>query len=220
MFERLQLFIKCLQLFSKVSAKRWSLACLVLCLAITVPVVLSQQPVTTRAFIGNSTQPVEFYSVEKSDHFKHTLFTVVFYLCVGLRDLVPLVLEVTLNIVLFMKLRAYLKKKRILLAENKNRNKAIIKNFKKCDENNTLLAVIMCLLSAATHLLSLIHFFIPLSGSYPVVLFSENLFNLVVTLKHAINLFIFYRFNKIFKLFFRKTILKINEPMTEIDKLF
>ena len=97
MFERLQLFIKCLQLFSKLSAKRWSLACLVLCLAITVPVVLSQQPATHRAFIGNSTQPIEFYSVEKSEHFEHTLFTVVFYLCVCLRDLVPHTQHCTLH---------------------------------------------------------------------------------------------------------------------------
>jgi len=220
MFERLHLFIKRLHLFSRISAKRWSLICFLFCLFITVPVIISLQPIKTKAIIGNITELVELYSVEQSEYFQSYIFKVIFYLCVGLRDLVPLVLEITLNIFLLMKLRKYIKKKRILLSRNKNRSKAIIKNFKKCDENNTRLAVLLCLLSAATHILSLLHFFAPLSEKYLAVMFSNKIFILMSTLKHSINLLIFYRFNKIFKLFFRKTILNINESMSEIDQLF
>ena len=144
----------------------------------------------------------------------------MYYLSIFIRDFLPLVLEITLNVLLFIKLKLYLHKKTTLLAKNKNYNKAILKNFKKCDENNTRLAILMCLMSAVTHLLSLSYFVALGDNDFLYVTITKSLFRLSVALKHSINLVIFYRFNKIFKLYYRKTVLKVIEPMTELDRLF
>ena len=96
----------------------------------------------------------------------------------------------------------------------------MIKNFKKCDENNTKLAVLMCLMSALTHIMSLLYHIALAYGDYVYIMFAREIFTASLNFKHAINIFIFYKFNKIFKLYFRKSILNITETMSELDKLF
>lgn len=144
----------------------------------------------------------------------------LYYACIFLRDVAPLAFEISLNVVLYKILKSYLNEKAKRLAKNHNTNTAIIKNFRKCDENNTRLTIIMCSFSAITHLFSIAEYVSMkwLDSFYPI--FATSTFDLVVAFKHMINIIIFYRFNKVFKLFFRKTILAVAEPMTEIDKLF
>ena len=145
---------------------------------------------------------------------------ILYYASIFLRDILPLFLEVTLNLALFIQLKSYLKRKSKLLSRQRAPSKALLKNFKKCDENNTRLAILMCLLSAATHILSLVYCVALVYGQFVYVQFSKDIFMTTVAVKHAINFFIFYKFNKIFKLYFRKSILNITENMSDLDKLF
>lgn len=219
MFERLQLFIKRLRVFSKLTARQWSAIFFAICLFLVVPIILSRKPVKTLASIDNTTS-LELYKTNVNDFNGNTYYLVSYYFSIFMRDVFPLFLEISLNVLLYIKLKFYLQKKSLLLAKNKQPSKAIIKNFKKCDENNTRLAILMCLLSAATHLLALLHYIALWHGDYVYSFLTNEVYTIACSLKHAINIFIFYKFNKIFKLYFRKSILRINENMTELDRLF
>lgn len=219
-FERLQLFIKRPKLFAKLSAQMWSLIGLILSMIFIGPLLLSKWPIKTLARVGNSSEVIELYKTEFNDFDANFFYIVAYYFSLFCRDVAPLTFEISLNLFLYIQLKNYLKKKAKLLAKNRNINQAIIKNFRKCDENNTRLAIILCFLSAITHILSIMDFISIQWLDYVYSLFTTSTFDLVVALKHTINIFIFYKFNKVFKLYFRKTLLAIKEPMTEIDKLF
>lgn len=78
----------------------------------------------------------------------------------------------------------------------------------------------MCLMSAVTHIMSILYHVAIAYGDYVFIMFARDIFTISLNLKHAINIFIFYKFNKIFKLYFRKSILNITENMSDLDKLF
>ena len=161
---------------------------------------------------------IYYWAVNTS--FSNTLHgNIILYILYFIRDILPLVTKIILNIFLVNLVKKYLKKLKIEKIEFSNRIStsmlqsdfppSMSKNsafLSKADRNQTISAICMCIFSLFEHMFYILSYILYFLGNsyvsniiYYVVLVS-------LTLKHGCNFFIFYNFNYLFRVEVKKSL--------------
>ena len=116
-----------------------------------------------------------------------------------LRDLICLLIQTILNIALIVSFKNQLNKKKKIVTSNPTEQ-----SISKADRRLTLMVIIMFLIETVEHVLQNVSavYFIFFYGYTSFIIISFS--GLVISLKCFSNIFLFYNFNKLFKLEFQK----------------
>ena len=152
--------------------------------------------------------------------FSNTLYgNIIMYIFYFIRDILPLVTKIMLNILLVNLIKEYLNKLKIEKIEFSNRisTSMLQSNFSpprtensaflsKADRNQTISAIVMCIFSLFEHMFYILSYILYFLG----ISYVSNIIYYVVlvslTLKHGCNFFIFYNFNYLFRVEVKKSL--------------
>ena len=152
------------------------------------------------------------------------------FLMYFMRDILALIAKLILNSVLVVQVRKYLNKlkmEKLAFAlkissgsELHNQTIEISKDayISKTDRNQTYIAIIMCFFSLLEHIFyipSYVLFALRINSITSILYF---LAVIALTSKHAINLFIFYKFNYLFRTELKKTFSKVFERNSKVEE--
>jgi len=197
--ERIALF---LPLFGRINANSWKIICSILfasCLAINFPYFFYFVPHNYEVELDNH-EMFSIYSWILTDFADSLAGKIVAYVIYFIRDVLTLLLEVTLNIFSLIEMKRHVDKKKNVVYNLENaQNSNVGRNLSKADHNMTFMVLVMCLLSVLQHI-----GFLACTGYY---LQSQNLLaysicyasNQIISIKHASNFFLFILFNSLFR---------------------
>ena len=152
------------------------------------------------------------------------------FLMYFMRDIVAMIAKLVLNAALVILVRKYLNKlkmEKLAFAQKissgselHSQNIEISKDtyISKTDRNQTYIAIIMCFFSLLEHIFyipSYVLYALRINSITPILYF---LAVIALTSKHAINLFIFYKFNYLFRTELKKTFSKVFERNRKVEE--
>lgn len=201
-YERIQLYAPNYTFLIKKSARRITLFIIIYCIFLNIPANFSHEIVSIE--ISLESDNIQIYSYAVSEYMANKVFGIVLLVTYFVRDALTFIIMIVLIIVLIYSIKKYYIQRLSLNVVNRNTN--II--FKKSALNNCKIAVIMCFLIGSLHAFSVYnlikrHYF---SASTKDV----ALYSLFFALKNSVNIFIFIKFNKIFRRNFQMMLPKTN----------
>ena len=204
-----------------ISFNRFCLILLAFCAIVNLPMYFILLPSYEDVYLDEFISFRIYYWDSNTNFTKTALGKSLLLILYLIRDILPLLAKIMLNIMLVNLVRKYfkrLKMEKIAFAERistsvlhlkKDANSRLNENstyISKTDKNQTLIAIFMCIFSLFEHIfyaLSYALYFMGNSYEYKIVYY---LVLVSLTLKHASNFFIFYNFNYLFRVEVKKSL--------------
>ena len=199
--ERNSQFISKFKRIFKFSSFKMCLVLLLVAVLLNVHFFFANFPTYAQIKLDSATNLTIYYS--SNANFTTSLAGIVLTNTVLiLRDLICLLIQTILNIALIVSFKNQLNNKKKIVTSN--RLQASEQSISKADRRLTLMVIIMFLIETVEHVLQNVSFvyfiFFYSYTSFIIISFS----GLVISLKCFSNIFLFYNFNKLFKLEFQK----------------
>lgn len=191
-YERIQLYSPRFRFLKQSSAYIISLCILLFCCILNLPPISAREVKSQMITINQET----FYMYKFTNNFDASLVLKIILLCITfLRDIVPLIGEIFVNIILVVVIVRYFKQKSVLQNQKKN---SIIP-FNRTNLKNSYIALVLCLISVCNHMLVFLGIVLFLKIEHNTFLNLKALFEICYSLRHSINFFIFLILNKKFR---------------------
>ena len=190
-YERIQIYNPKLKFLSKTST--FKLTFLIIILAILenlneIPLLMNRYSVIIQKCNGTETEFKNFIFLN------NRYYEIFCYFLLYFEFLLKLIIDLILNVYLLKKMR---------LLHMKISDTSDIKN-KVTERNNTIIAIVLCLISSCLTIVSFMHDFFKIKSNLlvdglNVSLLAFKLFDFVLIFKYSLNFFLFYFLNKKFR---------------------
>lgn len=191
-YERIQQYTQFLKFLRNKTAGKITFGVVLYSIVINIPIGIGRTECHENITISNKSIDVYSYCLRRFPY--NSYFVLSILISNFIRDIISLIIEVTLNVILIVTMIRFYKARMMINVQNFNTFA-----FKRTSINNSKIALFMNFVSSVFHVTTFFFIIIRQYSSVDTYNYISKIFAIVYSFRHSLNFFLFLKLNKKFR---------------------